>query len=152
MHAKQDIAVIVVDLVCEQEHRFEGWFASSEALDQQRESGLLTCPVCGSHKVSRLPSAPHVAARSSDDAPDMPANTQQPDVAGLAAQLIRALQSQAAQSEDVGERFPEEARRIHHGDAEERAIRGQASLREVMELWEEGVSVLPVPPAKEDLH
>lgn len=144
--------MIVVDLVCKQEHRFEGWFASSEALDQQRETGLLSCPVCGSHDVSRLPSAPHVASRSGDEAPVASTTGEQADVASLAAQLIRAMQSQAAQSEDVGERFPEEARRIHQGDAEERAIRGKATLRDVTELWEEGVNVLPIPPAKEDLH
>lgn len=70
----------------------------------------------------------------------------------MLAQLLSKLRESAAQSEDVGKNFPEEARRIHRGDAEERAIKGEASLADLESLLEEGISVLPVPPAKEDLH
>lgn len=141
--------MIVVDLVCEHEHRFEGWFATSEALDQQRETGLLNCPNCGSHAITRLPSAPHVAR--SNAAPES-APVVQAGAGAPAARIVAQLRALATQSEDVGERFPEEARRIHKGDAEDRAIRGKASTDDLFELWEEGISVLPLPPAKEDLH
>lgn len=147
--------MIVVDLVCEHEHRFEGWFATSEALDQQRETGLLSCPNCGSHAITRLPSAPHVARSGAapDSAPAAKPGAGAPvETALLAERLVAQLRALATQSEDVGERFPEEARRIHKGDAEDRAIRGKASTDDLFELWEEGISVLPLPPVKEDLH
>ena len=139
--------MIVIDLSCEHAHRFEAWFASSEAFEAQRSAGLVTCPQCDSHDVRRLPSAPYVQT-SSHSAPALP----RPDPQAIAARLIEALRSAASQSEDVGERFAEEARRIHHGDAEERAIRGKASSTDVLELIDEGIPILPVPPDKDDLH
>lgn len=142
-----DEVVIVVDLRCANAHRFEGWFASSETFAQQREQQMVTCPICGSHEVQRQPSAPHVARSAAPAAPAAPA-----DPASILAKLVEVLQDQGIASEDVGERFVEEARKIHYGDAEERAIRGQASLTDALGLLEEGISVLPLPPAKEHLH
>ncbi len=139
--------MIVLDLICDQEHRFEAWFASGDAFEQQRAAGLVNCPHCNSHEVRRLPSAPYVQT-SSHSAPVLP----EPDPAAIAARIVEALRSAASQSEDVGERFPEEARRIHRGDAEERAIRGKANRSDLLELIDEGIPVLPVPPDKEDLH
>lgn len=75
-----------------------------------------------------------------------------PDMSAQLQQLFAALRERAAKAEDVGKRFPEEARKIHYGDAEERAIRGVASASDTMALIEEGISVLPVPPEKQDLH
>ncbi|MBS0348946.1 MAG: DUF1178 family protein [Proteobacteria bacterium] len=137
--------MIVLDLSCEQGHRFEAWFASSDAFEQQQAGGLVSCPHCGTHQVKRLPSAPYVQTSSHT----RPA---EPDPQAIAAKLIEALRSAARQSEDVGERFVEEARRIHYGDAEERAIRGQAKPSDMIELIEEGIPILPVPPDKDDLH
>lgn len=139
--------MIVVDLVCTETHRFEGWFASSEAFEAQYAQKMVSCPVCGTHVVQRLPSAPHIG-HSSPPAPEIA----QADPARILAKLIDVLRDQAISSEDVGKRFAEEARKIHYGDAEARAIRGQASLGETRGLLEEGISVLPLPPAKEDLH
>lgn len=148
--------VIVVDLICSHEHRFEGWFASHEDIETQAACGLLTCPSCGSSEVRRLPSAPHVA-RSNAPAPQPIAAKEPPSPANTAAaaqlqQMLKTLREHAAKAEDVGQRFPEEARKIHYGDAEERAIRGTASTSDTMALLEEGISVLPVPPDKQDLH
>lgn len=140
--------MIVLDLCCDREHRFEAWFASSEAFETQRTAGLVGCPHCASNDVRRLPSAPYVQT-SSHSAPAAPAG---PDPQTIAARLIEALRSAAAGSEDVGERFAEEARRIHYGDSEERAIRGKAGREEMIDLIEEGIPILPVPPDKDDLH
>lgn len=138
--------MIVLDLTCEQSHRFEAWFASNDAFESQQAAGLVSCPQCNSHAVRRLPSAPYVQT-SSHSAPDTT-----PDPAAIAAKLVDVLRKAASQSEDVGERFPDEVRRIHYGDAEERAIRGKARQDELIELIEEGIPILPVPPDKDDLH
>ena len=138
----------VLDLCCDQEHRFEGWFASMEAMQAQLDQGLLQCPVCSGHNIRRLPSAPHVARSGS-------AGSQEPERSAHYAalnSLLHKLRDAAENSEDVGKQFAEEARRIHYGKAPERAIRGQTSLDEAGELIEEGINVLPIPPAKEALH
>lgn len=139
--------MIVLDLSCDGGHRFEAWFASSDAFENQLTRGLVTCPHCGTHQIKRLPSAPYVQTSSHARPP-----AAEPDPQAIAAKLIEALRAAARQSEDVGERFVEEARRIHHGDAEERAIRGQAKPTDMIELLEEGIPILPVPPDKGDLH
>lgn len=137
--------MIVLDLSCDHGHRFEAWFASSDAFDTQLKAGLVSCPHCSSHRIQRLPSAPYVQT-SSHSAPEKPA----PEA--IAARLVEALRAAARNSEDVGERFADEARRIHYGKAEERPIRGKADHEDMVELLEEGIPVLPVPPDKDDLH
>ncbi|MDQ7990997.1 MAG: DUF1178 family protein [Candidatus Dactylopiibacterium sp.] len=134
--------MIVLDLLCDAGHRFEGWFASSEAFEQQRGARQVSCPLCNGSEVRRLPSAPHVQRAT----PSTPTTDAGP------AQLIDRLREVARLSEDVGERFPDEARRIHYGEAEARSIRGQASARETRALLDEGIVVLPVPADKDDLH
>ncbi len=138
--------MIVLDLICDREHRFEAWFASGEAFEAQRAAGQVSCPQCASRQIRRLPSAPYVQTSSHSASPA------EPNPATIAARLVEALRKAASQSEDVGERFPEEARRIHYGDAEERAIRGKANNDDLRELIDEGIPVLPVPPDKDDLH
>lgn len=165
-------AMIVLDLSCANEHRFEGWFASSAAFESQLARGLVNCPVCNGTEVRRLPSAPYVQTRGAPalEAPPGRASapTQRtstaitaspspaPDAGTLApaavAELLGALRRMAKAAEDVGERLPEEARRIHHGEAEARDIRGAASRDEIEELLEEGIMVLPVPPLDDELH
>jgi hypothetical protein len=154
--------VIVIDLMCEHEHRFEGWFACSEDVESQQQRGLLVCAVCGSPNMRRLPSAPHVHRSSADQEPDH--NRPRPETKSLETTdapneaqhllqlLVKKLRESAAQSEDVGEDFPIEVRRIHFGDAEERNIRGLATAQDVTNLLDEGISVLPIPIPKEDLH
>ena len=161
--------MIVLDLSCANEHRFEGWFASSAAFEDQRSQGRVTCPVCNTTAVRRLPSAPYVQTRSAQtpapsgnltsavpaapkQAPATPVSSHGMPSAAAVAELLGNLRRMAKSAEDVGERLPEEARRIHYGEAEARDIRGAASRDEVEELLEEGIMVLPVPPLDDDLH
>ena len=148
-----ETAVIVLNLECVHTHQFEGWFASSETFEEQCARGLVSCPICGALEVRRRPSAPHVARASATTGatPSLPQDTP-PNPAAILSKMIEALRQQMPGMEDVGERFADEARKIHHGDAEERPIRGQTSVGEAIELIEEGITVLPLPPAKEDLH
>ncbi|MDX9836041.1 MAG: DUF1178 family protein [Azoarcus sp.] len=151
---QEDFNVIVIDLCCAQQHRFEGWFASASAFESQLERKLVTCPICSSNDVRRLPSAPYVQTRTAMSPPAPVAATRAPAPplgSEQAALLLASIRQLARQAEDVGERFPEEARRIHRGEVEARSIRGAASGDEMGELLDEGIIVLPVPP-DEDLH
>ncbi|HEV8689935.1 MAG TPA: DUF1178 family protein [Ideonella sp.] len=141
----------VLDLRCAHGHGFEGWFASEEDFLQQQERGLVECPLCGDKTIGRLPSAPRLNFGASAPAAAAPARNDavQPQPATLQHLWMEAVKHVIARTEDVGERFPEEARRIHYGEAEERGIRGQATEQERAALQEEGIEVvaLPVPPA-----
>lgn len=141
----------VLDLRCAQDHRFEGWFASEEDAQSQIARDLVQCPVCGDHAVSRLPSAPRLNLSGATAEAGQPAGAA-PVAAGDASQALQALQSQylravrqvLAQTEDVGDRFAEEARRMHYQEAPERGIRGRASQEEVQALAEEGIDAIPL--------
>ncbi|SRR5579871_4450210 len=148
--------MIVFELKCSKNHRFEGWFASGDDFESQRERGMLSCPTCGTASVSKLLTA---KIRKSDHEPAAaaPASAKaksQRNVATLDPRQFMALVDHVlANSEDVGERFPEEARRIHRKEIPERSIRGKASQDEVEELLDEGISVLPLPvPPQEEWH
>jgi len=152
--------MIIFDLACTRGHRFEGWFASGDAFEQQHAGGHVRCPVCDDAEVSRLPSA-HVAVSKGGQlsvrapaAPAAPAPAPVPDVtAGLPAELVAKLREIVRSTENVGARFPEEARRIHYEEAPARAIRGQASPEEADSLREEGIDFAPLPPfLTEDRH
>ena len=134
--------MIVLNLVCQHEHHFEGWFASAEAFEQQRERSMLSCPICNSDEVTRLPSGPRIVSSARNSESDE-------SVAEVAAQLREALKTLVRDSENVGRHFPEEARKIHYKEAPDRNIRGVASLRETQDLLEEGIVVLPLPPSGE---
>jgi len=143
--------VIVLNLLCDQGHRFEGWFASGEAFRDQSQRHLVHCPQCQTSGVSQLPSAPHVKRGAAEGA--TPEKTAMPMLAPAMSQLHQALVSMARQAENVGERFPEEARRIHYDEAPARSIRGVATADETRELLEEGIAVLPAPvPPDDKLH
>ncbi len=142
--------MIVLNLVCRQEHHFEGWFASSDAFDSQRQRGMLSCPVCNSEEVSRLPSGPRVISSHRERTAERP---EAETLAVVEAQLRDALEVYVRDSENVGERFPEEARKIHYQETPPRNIRGVASFRETRDLLEEGIVVLPLPvPPSEETH
>jgi hypothetical protein len=147
--------MIIFELACRSDHRFEGWFASGEAYEAQESGGRLECPVCGSRDVVKIPHAkiavPQEAAASAS--PAVPATSTQPvPTPQERFQAVAALVQRAiAESEDVGTAFPEEARRIHYEEVPSRAIRGVASVEETRELLDEGINVLPLPvPAKKD--
>jgi hypothetical protein len=138
----------VLNLQCSHAHAFEGWFASEDDFQGQLARGLVECPMCGDAQVSKLPSAPRLNLGA--PAPKTPAKQEvlaAPN-AQLQAAWLQMVQQVMANTEDVGERFAEEARKIHYGESEERGIRGQASKEETMELLEEGISVLPLPIPK----
>ncbi len=144
----------VLDLRCSNGHGFEGWFASEEDYQSQNGRGLVECPLCGDKVVSRMPSAPRLNLSSArEPAAPVPAA---PAEATSAQQLwLQALRQVLASTEDVGQRFAEEARRIHYGESERRGIRGQATLEDAKALVEEGIEVglLPLPDAlKEPLQ
>ena len=136
----------VLDLRCGSDHRFEGWFASEEDFQSQEERGLVACPICADSHVSRLPSAPRLNVSNLREAPQ-PAPVD-PQVVRQ-THFMRAVRHLIERTEDVGERFPEEARRIHYGEVAERGIRGQATPEAADALREEGIEVfsLPVPLA-----
>jgi len=148
----------VLDLRCAHGHRFEGWFASDADLQSQMDSGLLECPVCSDKSILRMPSAPRlnvsgarepqpVSKPSGEVAPHPGAG--QPIEMTMQAAWLRAVQHVMNNTDDVGDRFAEEARKIHYGEADERAIRGKATPDEAEALREEGIDVvsLPVPAA-----
>ncbi|WP_374565275.1 DUF1178 family protein [Ideonella sp.] len=146
----------VLDLRCAHGHGFEGWFASEAEFVQQHESGLVECPLCGDKSVDRLPSAPRLnfgasppAERSSPSSAPGPAQPPSPEAVTLQNLWVEAVKHVMERTEDVGERFSEEARRIHYGESESRGIRGQATPEQRAELADEGIEVvsLPVPPA-----
>ena len=134
--------MIVLDLHCDHDHAFEGWFVSHEAFADQLAQGLIACPRCGSLAVRRKPSAPYLNTRTPAANPEADAAAAH---AQLAQRLVHRLREAARSAENVGEDFVDEARRIHYGESEDRAIRGQASRTDVRELIDEGIFVLPVP-------
>lgn len=139
----------VLDLRCAQDHRFEGWFASEEEAQAQISRDLVQCPVCGDHAVTRLPSAPRLnlsgaTAPRGAAKPAQQAAQQAAPPATLQALYLKAVKQVLAQTEDVGDRFAEEARRMHYDEAPERGIRGSASPEEVQALAEEGIETFPL--------
>ncbi|MBG6081520.1 DUF1178 family protein [Rubrivivax gelatinosus] len=137
----------VLDLRCANGHRFEGWFASDDDFMDQNGRGLVECPICGDHVVTRLPSAPRLnLSGAKEPAPEPPQAPKAPATdADLQAAWLGAVRQLLADTEDVGGRFAEEARRIHYGESENRGIRGQTTPEERQALSDEGIEVLTVP-------
>ena len=161
----------VLNLQCSQLHAFEGWFASEDDFQSQLARRLVECPLCADADIQKLPSAPRLnlgghplpsAALPQGDSPVSPnslASTSElapvshaatglqggPRQAAEQAAFLNALRRVVANTEDVGNRFAEEARAMHYGDVKHRNIRGQASLREAIDLHEEGIEVMPLP-------
>lgn len=137
----------VLNLHCGQGHVFEGWFAGEDDFQAQLGQGLLECPMCGTHEVRKALSAPrlNLGARAPASPPSSEAAPGSAPRAALQAAWLSAARRIMAESEDVGARFAEEARRMHYGEASQRAIRGQASLEETAQLLDEGIAVLPLP-------
>jgi len=144
------MAFKVFNLRCAADHHFEGWFASQDDHERQAARGLLECPLCGSKDVQRAPSAPYVnLAAAAPQARAQAARTAPapatPSPEQVQAMLVKLAREVVATSEDVGERFAEEARRIHYDEAPERSIRGVATRAEAAALQEEGIAVVPLP-------
>jgi hypothetical protein len=134
--------MIVFDLQCSHGHGFEGWFDSGDAFEHQLASDLVRCPVCDVAAVTRVPSARVSVPRSREAT--APATNEL--VAGLPPELLAKLREAVRKTENVGRRFPEEARKIHYEEVPHRAIRGEATADEARELIDEGVEFSPIPP------
>lgn len=142
----------VLDLSCSQAHVFEAWFASEDEFRGQLQGGLLDCPLCGDRQIEKRLSAPRLnlgATEAPRNPPVAGAATSAPTQAQRQAHWLRTMREAVAQAEDVGERFADEARRMHHGETPERQIRGRSSAEETLALLEEGVPVLPLPALPE---
>ena len=128
--------MILFDLRCKDGHAFEAWFRDSTAYEDQVAAGDLACPVCGSAEVSKALMAPAVNSRPKIDAAQ----------AATAMRVWRRVQDHIEKNFDhVGPRFAEEARKIHHGEAEKRSIYGEATTSEAKELRDEGIEVGQIP-------
>jgi len=143
--------MIIFELSCAHGHRFEGWFASGEEFTRQQEHALIACPICDDAHIERLPSARVSVAKGAarDNAPPAEA-TEERDTSdnaalGLPAEAIAKLREIVRNTENVGRRFPEEARKIHYQEAPPRAIRGQASRDEAKALTDEGIEFASLP-------
>ncbi len=134
-------------LVCEADHDFEGWFRNNEDFDDQCAKALVACPVCGSTSVSKALMAPSIASGKDKREVAVAAGAKQAEIMRKMQQLAREIR---ASSEDVGERFAEEARKIHYGETDPRGIYGKASGEEVRDLVEDGIGVLPLPDLPEE--
>jgi len=143
----------VLNLQCAHQHEFEGWFGSEDDFTSQLARGLVSCPLCGDAQIEKKLSAPRLnlrtargeASAASGGAVALSNHTSSPELADLQVRMLHALREVVANTEDVGERFAEEARAMHHGEKEPRQIRGQASAQEALELIEEGIEVMPLP-------
>ena len=140
--------MIVYDLYCANGHAFEGWFASGAEFDRQKQARLVSCPACDGNDVERRPSAKVSVAKAPVAAPaSVPVPAAHSDaIAGISPELLAKLREVVRNTEDVGERFPEEARRIHYDEAPARSIRGKASREEAEALAEEGIDFSQLPP------
>ena len=161
----------VYNLSCSFDHRFEGWFASEEDCLTQQASGMLTCPLCNSTEITRMPSAPHISkshtkenqgqsgsassalvkTNSTENQPNQNevAAVTRADHSQLEAQVqaafLKGMHELMSRSEDVGSEFAEEARKIHYKESPERSIRGSTTVDEVESLREEGIEILALP-------
>ncbi|MEL7487869.1 MAG: DUF1178 family protein [Pseudomonadota bacterium] len=135
--------MIKYNLLCDSDHEFEGWFRSSDDYDAQARDGLLECPVCASSSVRKALMAPAIARGGSSRSDARLAEIK----ANMGEAMDRARRFVEKNFDYVGDRFPEEARRIHYGETEKRGIYGEATGDEVRDLVDEGVSVAPVPGA-----
>jgi hypothetical protein len=140
--------MIVFDLTCGHGHRFEGWFASADDFERQSKAVMVRCPVCDDASVVRLPSAKVHVGRATIDAPQRaePESEAEPAITGVPDELVRKLREIVRNTENVGHRFPEEARKIHYEEVPSRPIRGQASKDEADALRDEGIEFTPLPP------
>ncbi|MDR2710421.1 MAG: DUF1178 family protein [Burkholderiales bacterium] len=146
--------MIIYDLICRHQHTFEGWFASAAAFSEQRDSGQVRCPICDDAHIEKRPSAKVRTARESV-ARELTSGAvaERPPMRGLQdvsthtpSDFLMKLREMVQGTENVGEKFPEEARKIHYHEIPARPIRGQASTKDVEALAEEGIDLTLLPP------
>ena len=142
--------MISFNLICDQGHEFSGWFSSSSNFDEQAAKGYVTCPVCDSPKIAKSLMSPQVSTGRQKE--KVALATQDMTRQEISRQMKALHDKMTEGAEDVGQRFPEEARKIHYGEAENRGIYGEANRDEVKSLLEEGVEIVPLPTLPEDAN
>jgi hypothetical protein len=139
--------VILYSLVCDSEHKFDGWFRNAEAFDEQTERGIVTCPFCNSKSISKALMSPSVNRSGSDKVALSIGHPQQ----GQWREMLKALRNKVtAEADYVGDRFAEEARKIHYKEVDPRGIYGEATREEVAGLVEDGIDFMPLPHIPEE--
>ena len=151
--------MILYTLACDRQHTFESWFQNSAAYDAQRNRGLVSCPLCGSTKVEKAIMAPRLARADVPEAVETPVSAPEPvapaaktPVAMMSPQerefrkKLKELRDHVTSNADyVGQKFPDEARKMHYGEIEHRSIYGEASPKDAQALHEEGIEFHPLP-------
>ena len=137
-------------LACDQGHEFDTWFASGAAFDDQVRGREIVCPCCGSATVRKAPMAPAIRTRPAETEPRAPLESVERKKTYAFLKNLRAHLE--ANAEHVGANFPEEARKMHYGEAEARSIYGEASVEEAKALHDEGIAAVPLPPLPKDRH
>ncbi|MDP3316788.1 MAG: DUF1178 family protein [Devosia sp.] len=141
--------MITYSLSCANQHKFDAWFRSAEAYDEQHARGIVTCPVCGSVKVEKALMAPAVNRMNSDKISVSTGHPMQSEI----REFLRAMRKKVTSEADyVGDRFADEARKIHFKEADARGIYGEATRDEVAELLDDGIDFLPLPQLPEEAN
>jgi len=139
--------LIRFSLICDNAHEFEGWFRSNDDFDTQTKRGFVDCPTCGSHKVGKALMAPAVSTGRKQEKVALAMGEAQKE----AMAQLKAMAEKIRENADyVGDKFAEEARKIHFGETDPRGIYGEATLEEAKSLADDGVSFMPVPVFPED--
>ena len=144
--------MIKYDLICDRGHAFEGWFSDSEAYEKQSRRKLVACTECGSDGVTKQLMAPGIPAKANRKPQIMMAAAVDPRTQKLMDIMREVRKSVEANAEYVGDKFAEEARKIHYAETKERGIYGEASLKDAKSLMEEGIEVHPLPRLPEDAN
>lgn len=139
--------VIQYALQCSNGHRYDAWFKSATAYDEQQARGIVTCAVCGDVKIDKAPMAPAVART---DQERIPLSSSHPEAVKFREMLREYRRMVTTQADYVGDRFAEEARKIHFEEIEARGIYGEATRDEVAALLDDGVDFLPLPDVPEE--
>ena len=142
-------------LNCDQGHEFDSWFQSSSAYDKQIKRGLLACPHCGSAKVDKAIMAPRLSGTNKEEAEPVaakkaPVAMLSPQEQEIRSKLKELRDHLTKNAENVGQKFPDEARKMHYGDIEHRSIYGEASPEEAKDLADEGIEFHPLPILPDD--
>jgi hypothetical protein len=141
--------VISYSLVCDNSHKFDAWFRNAEAYEEQHDRGIVTCPMCNSVKVEKALMAPAVSRMNSDKVSLSTGHPMQSEI----REMLRTMRKKVTSEADyVGDKFAEEARKIHFKEAEARGIYGEATRDEVAELIDDGVDFLPLPHIPEEAN
>jgi hypothetical protein len=139
--------MILYDLICSDGHDFEAWFKDSKAYDRQVKAGRITCPICGVTEVTKALMAPNIA---SGNKPEQHAASYTNEATETLKAFAKFRKYVEQNCDYVGNRFPEEARKIHYGETKAKAIYGEATVKEAKELQDEGVPCTPIPWPKDE--